>query len=93
MKIQIQTSRFLVSLVLLVLMSGIVSLAQDGKLVVHVTPKQAYVFIDGHAISEASKRHTVSLSPGDHKVELANYGYSPSNQTVTIAAGKTSKIR
>jgi len=92
MKVQIQTSRFLIPLVLLGLLSVVSSFAQDGKLIIHVTPKQAYIFVDGHAISEASKHHSLSLSPGDHKVELANYGYSPSSQTVTIAAGKTSKI-
>jgi hypothetical protein len=31
--------------------------AKDGKLKLHVTPKQAYVFVDGHAISEASRAH------------------------------------
>ncbi len=89
MKVHIQAFRFLVFLVLL---SGISGFAQDGKLVIHVTPKQAYIFLDGRAISEASKHHSLSLSAGDHKIELANYGYSPSTQTVTIAAGKTSKI-
>jgi outer membrane protein OmpA-like peptidoglycan-associated protein len=92
MKIHMQTTRFLVSLVVLGLLGGISSFAQDGKLVIHATPKQAYIFVDGRAISEASKRHSLNLSPGDHKVELANYGYNASSQTVTIAAGKTSKI-
>jgi outer membrane protein OmpA-like peptidoglycan-associated protein len=92
MKMEIQTPRFFVALVLLGLLSGVSSFAQDGKLVVRATPKQAYIFVDGRAISEASKHHSISLSAGDHKVELANYGYVPSTQTVTIAAGKTSKI-
>jgi outer membrane protein OmpA-like peptidoglycan-associated protein len=92
MKVQMRISRFLLSLVLLVLLSGISSFAQDGKLIIHVSPKQAYIFLDGHAISEASKHHSLKLSAGDHKVELANYGYLPSTQTVNIAAGKTSKI-
>ncbi len=92
MRIQIHASRFFVFLVLLVCLSGISSFAQDGKLIIHVSPKQAYIFLDGHAVSEASKHHSLRLSAGDHKIELANYGYSPSTQTVTIAAGKTSKI-
>jgi outer membrane protein OmpA-like peptidoglycan-associated protein len=92
MKFQIQASRFLASLVLLAGLGAMPSFAQDGKLVIHATPKQAYIFVDGRAISEASKHHSVKLSAGDHKVELANYGYLPSSQTVTITAGKTSSI-
>ena len=73
-------------------LGGIPSFAQDGKLIIHVTPKQAYIFVDGRAIREASKQHSLSLSAGDHKVELVNYGYSPSSQTVTITANKTTKL-
>jgi outer membrane protein OmpA-like peptidoglycan-associated protein len=71
------------------------SLAQsggDGKVALHVTPKQAYVWVDGRAISEASKHHTLSLSAGDHKIELANYGYTPQTQNVTITSGKTTAL-
>lgn len=92
MKVRTQVSRFFLSVAVLVLASGISGFAQDGKLVIHVTPKQAYIFADGHAISEASKHHSLSLSAGDHKIELANYGYAPSTQTVTITAGKTTNL-
>jgi len=92
MKVQIQISRFFVSVVLLVLASGILTLAQDGKLAIHVTPKQAYIFADDRAISEASKYHTLTLSAGDHKIELANYGYTAQTRTVTITAGKTTNL-
>lgn len=68
------------------------SLAQNGKVALHVSPKQAYLYVDGQAISEASKHHTLSLSPGDHKIELVNYGYAPETRTVTIAAGKTTSL-
>jgi outer membrane protein OmpA-like peptidoglycan-associated protein len=67
-------------------------LAQNGKVALHVSPKQAYLYVDGQAISEASKHHTLSLSPGDHKIELVNYGYAPETRTVTIAAGKTTSL-
>jgi outer membrane protein OmpA-like peptidoglycan-associated protein len=92
MKFQTLLSRFFLSVALLMLTGGISSFAQDGKLVLHVTPKQAYLFVDGRAISEASKHHSLSLSPGDHKIELANYGYTASTQTVTITAGKDTKL-
>jgi outer membrane protein OmpA-like peptidoglycan-associated protein len=66
--------------------------AQNGKVAIHVTPKQAYLFVDGQAISEASKHHTLSLSPGDHKIELVNYGYAPETRTVTVMAGKVTPL-
>ena len=66
--------------------------AQDGKVTIHVTPKQAYVFLDGRAISEASKHHSFSLSPGSHTIELANYGYTPETRNVTVTAGQTTNL-
>jgi len=54
MKGQAHVCRFFVCVVLLVLASGILTFGQDGKLVIHVTPKQAYIFADGRAVSEAS---------------------------------------
>ena len=78
----------------LALCMGMQCMAQsgDGKVAFHVTPKQAYVFVDGRAISEASKHHSLSLTPGDHKIVLANYGYTPETRNVTITAGKTTDV-
>lgn len=75
-----------------VLLGGASASAQDGKLDIHVTPKQAYVFVDDRAISEASKHHSLKLNPGDHKIELVNYGYQPATRTVTITSGKTTDL-
>ncbi len=61
----------------------------NGKVALHVTPKQAYVWVDGRAISEASKHHSLTLPAGDHKIVLANYGYAPETRNVTIVSGKT----
>ena len=77
---------------LFLLAGGISGFAQNGKLKLHVTPKQAYVFLDGRAISEASKHPSLSLSAGEHKVELVNYGFQPVTRTVTITAGKTTNL-
>ncbi len=85
-------SRLILSTVLLVLAGGISTFAQNGKLNIHVTPKQAYIFLDGRAISEASKHHSLSLSAGDHKIELVNYGYQPAERSVTITAGKATDL-
>jgi outer membrane protein OmpA-like peptidoglycan-associated protein len=76
----------------LVLASGLLCFAQDGKLTLHATPKQAYVFVDDHAVGEASHNHKLKLSPGDHKVELVNYGYAPVTQTVTITGGQVTNL-
>ena len=89
MKVQTPVSGFFLSAALLMSASGISSFAQDGKLVLHVRPDQAYVFADGRAISEASKIYYLKLSAGEHKIELVNYGYAASTQTITITAGKT----
>jgi outer membrane protein OmpA-like peptidoglycan-associated protein len=78
--------------VLLVSIGGTSAFAQNGKLNLHVSPKQAYVFVDDHAISEASKAHSLSLSAGEHKVELVNYGFQPATRTVTIVAGKATAL-
>jgi len=66
--------------------------AQDGKLAIKVTPRQAYIFVDGRAIGEASKHHSLKLSTGEHKIDLVNYGFAPSSQTVTITSEKTTDL-
>jgi hypothetical protein len=48
--------------------------------------------VDDLAVGEASKYHSLKLSPGDHKVELVNYGYTPITQTVAITAKRTNKL-
>jgi len=72
--------------------AGTSAVAQDGALRLHVNPKQAYLWVDDRAVSEASKHSSLKLGAGEHKVELANYGYKPITQTVTITAGKTTDL-
>jgi outer membrane protein OmpA-like peptidoglycan-associated protein len=67
------------------------ALPQDGKLKIHVTPRQAYVFVDGHAMAEASK-HVLRLSPGTHKLDLHNYGYKTASQDVSIKSGEMAVV-
>ena len=66
------------------------SQAQTGKLKITVSPKQAYVFVDGSAIRDGSQ--TIALSAGKHAVGVHNYGYLPDNQNVEITAGKTTEL-
>ena len=92
MKSESQAFRLIACVVLLVLAAGISVCAQDGKLTIHVTPKQTYVFVDGRALGEASHHHSLSLSAGNHKIDLVNYGYNPTSRTVTITAGETANL-
>jgi hypothetical protein len=64
--------------------------AQDGKLKIKVTPKQAYVFVDGQAIREGSQ--SINLAAGSHSVVVVNYGFKMSTQNVNIEAGKSTPL-
>src|SRR5271170_1025889 len=64
--------------------------AQDGKLKVHVVPKQAYIFVDGNAMREGN--HSIALAAGKHTVVVVNYGYKMATQDVTIEAGKSTPL-
>ena len=66
------------------------SFGQTGKLKIKVTPKQAYVFVDGKAVNDGS--HSIALSAGKHTVAVVNYGYKISTQDVNIDAGKTTDL-
>jgi outer membrane protein OmpA-like peptidoglycan-associated protein len=72
--------------------AGTSAVAQNGKLRLHVNPKQAYLWVDDRAVSEASKHPSLELSAGEHKVEIANYGYTPITRTITVTAGKTTDL-
>ncbi len=66
------------------------SKVKNGKLKIHVTPKQAYVFVDGVAIRDGSQ--TIVLSAGTHDLGVDNYGYIPKTQKVHIGAGETTDL-
>jgi hypothetical protein len=95
-KIQMITVRSSISLLtcFLVLSLATSSAAADsgttGKLKIHVSPKQAYVFVDGSAIRDGSQ--TIKLTPGSHEVSVHNYGYTPVTQSVQIESGKTADL-
>src|SRR5690348_8305152 len=89
-ELQMRRFGYLLTLTLAIALGATSGFAQDGKLKVKVSPKQAYVFVDGQAIREGS--HTVSLPAGNHTVVVANYGYKMSSQQVDIQAGKTTPL-
>jgi hypothetical protein len=72
------------------LVSATPALAENGKLKIKVSPKQAYVFVDGNAIKNGSQ--TINLAAGKHTVGVYNYGYTPQTQDVDITAGKTTDL-
>lgn len=92
MKVHLPWSPMVLSALALGMVAQGMAQSDTGKVAIHVTPKQAYVWVDGRAISEASKHHSLSLSAGDHKIEFANYGYAPESRNVTIVSGKTQAL-
>ena len=87
-----QTRRlgYLLTLVLAMAFCSTASFAQDGKLKIKVTPKQAYVFVDGQAIRDGNQ--SISLAPGKHTVVVVNYGYKMESRDVNIEAGKSTPL-
>ncbi len=76
---------------IVLLMAAVPAVAKTGmdmgRVKVRVSPKQAYVFVDGNAIRDGSQ--TLRLSSGQHTIGVYNYGYTPVVQTVNVAAGET----
>ncbi|HYL86786.1 MAG TPA: OmpA family protein [Candidatus Angelobacter sp.] len=66
------------------------SSTDTGKLKIHVSPKQAYVFVDGKAIRDGSQ--TMELSAGTHQVGVYNYGYLPKTESIQIERGKKTEM-
>jgi OmpA family/PEGA domain len=63
---------------------------ETGKLKIQVSPKQAYVFVDGKAIRDGSQ--TIELAPGTHEVSVRNYGFIANTQKIDVRAGETSRL-
>src|ERR1700676_3218016 len=87
---QMRRFGYFLTLVLAIALCAAASFAQDGKLKVKVTPKQAYVFVDGQAIRDGNQ--SISLTPGKHTVVVVNYGYKMESRDVNIEAGKSTPL-
>ncbi len=70
--------------------------SKQAKLRIKVTPRQAYVFVDGAALKEGNclTDHfcTIWVDPGEHTVTVRNYGYAPQSQKANFEAGKVTKL-
>ncbi len=86
------TRRILTAIAILTLglLVALPAAAQDAKLKIKVTPKEAYVFIDGKAMQDGSR--TFRLAPGSHQVAVYNYGYKSKTETVNLTAGETTRL-
>ena len=84
-------SKFFLSMAVLLLICVQPVMAQTGKLVVRVVPREAYIYADGKPVMEARGHHVV-LPVGEHKIDLYNYGYKSETRNVTIEAHKTTAI-
>jgi hypothetical protein len=81
---------YIFNLVLAIALCAGASFAQDGKLKIKVTPKQAYVFLDGKAVREGNQ--TITTSAGKHTVVVVNYGYKIETRDVNVDSGKTTTV-
>jgi len=76
---------------LAVLLSGAKPLlAKCGHLKLHVTPKQAHVFVDGLPLGPGSG--VIWADPGEHTLAVYNYGFKPYSSKFTADSGKTTTL-
>ena len=81
---------YLFLLLVTLALSATTVFAQDGKLKIKVTPRQADVFVDGQAQPQGV--YPIKLSAGKHTVVVVNYGYKIFTQDVNVDAGKTTEL-
>jgi hypothetical protein len=82
--------RYLFLLLVTLALGATTVFAQDGKLKIKVTPRQADVFVDGQAQPQGV--YPIKLSAGKHTVVVVNYGFKIFTQDVNIDAGKTTEL-
>jgi len=65
-------------------------LAKCAHLKLHVTPKEAYVFVDGMPVGPGSG--VIWADPGEHTLAVYNYGYKSYTSKFTAESGKTTTL-
>ena len=79
------------SIVCVLGMAFVLSLgAQEAKVKVHVTPDEAYLFVDGKPVGDGNR--TLALTPGAHSIVFYNYGFKPFSKDITVQAGKNEPL-
>ena len=82
-------SSYVICLVVL-LLGATPLLAGNGYLRLHVTPKQAYVYIDDVPLGWGSGLFWAT--PGEHTLSVYNYGYKSYSTKFTSESGKTGSL-
>jgi len=80
---------FVLSLAVL-LLGATPLLAKCAHLKLKVTPKEAYVFVDGIPVGPGSG--VIWADPGEHTLAVYNYGYKPYSAKFTAESGKTTTL-
>ena len=82
-------SVFVLSLAVL-LLGATPLLAKCAHLKLKVTPKEAYVFVDGIPVGPGDG--VIWADPGEHTLAVYNYGYKPYSAKFTAESGKTTTL-
>lgn len=88
---QIRLTAFVSALLFIGIGPAFAANQEMGRLEVRVSPKQAYVFVDGKAIREGDQ--SIHLAVGTHELSVRNYGYLPNTQKVHVGAGETTNVK
>jgi hypothetical protein len=64
--------------------------SSKGEVRVKVFPEEAYIFVNGKPWTH--RTHTLKLAPGDYTITVANYGFAPHTEHVTIVPGQRKEI-
>jgi hypothetical protein len=89
-----QAFRTLVGVLSAAVLLGATAYAQEaakGRLKIHVDPEEAYTFVDGDAYGPG--QHTIKLSPGNHTILIANYGFTFEKKEVSIEPNSFSRMQ
>jgi LPXTG-motif cell wall-anchored protein len=61
-----------------------------GEVKVKVSPEEAYIWVNG--VPVAHRNSTLYLAPGEYTITVANYGFKPQTQKVTVAPDQSQQI-
>jgi len=76
--------------IFVILLGATPLLAKCAHLKLHVTPKEAYVFVDGMPVGPGSG--VIWADPGEHTLAVYNYGYKSYTSKFTAESGKTTTL-
>jgi hypothetical protein len=78
-------ARYATGLLVVIILSVGANAQQKAKVRVEVSPRQAYIFLDGKPIGE--NHRNLTMAPGKHTISVHNYGYIPQSREIEAKAG------